>query len=62
MNVSAYRMSLDNFIVISVAANPEPQHAVRDINSQCPIMHTYTHGPELADFLKMKGWMRWVFF
>jgi len=35
------RMSFDDFVVISVAAYPEPQQAIRDLNGQCPIMHPY---------------------
>ena len=36
------RISFDDFVVISVAAYPEPQQAIRYLNGQCPIMHPYT--------------------
>ena len=35
-------VSFDDFVVISVAAYPEPQQAIRYFNGQCPIVHAYT--------------------
>jgi hypothetical protein len=37
-----FYMSCEDSVVISVAAYPEPQQTIRNLNGQCPIMHPYT--------------------
>jgi hypothetical protein len=40
-----------------VAANPEPDEAVRRFDSQGPVVGADASRPESADLLEVKGWM-----
>ena len=36
-------MSFNDSVVVGVTTYPEPQQALRYVNSQCPIVHPNTH-------------------
>jgi hypothetical protein len=47
----------DDPIIIGVASNPKPQHAIWQLHADCAIVQADTSGPELVDSLKMQRWM-----
>ena len=51
-----------DFIVIRVAADPEPKQSFRNLYGQRPVMHSYPYGSVFAGFLEMEGRVRRVFF
>ena len=51
-------MSFNDFVVLSVAAYPEPQQAIGYVDSQCSIMHPDTHRSVSSSLLEMKGRVR----
>jgi hypothetical protein len=55
-------MSFDDFVVISVAADPKPQQALGYLNSQRPIMQPYTDRSVLTGFFEVEGWMKGIIF
>ena len=51
-----------DFIVIRVAADPEPKQSFRNLYGQRPVMHSYPYGSVFAGFLEMEGRVRRIFF
>ena len=41
-------------VVIGMCANPEPEDAIFDLNSQCPVVKTNPHGPENINLLEVQ--------
>jgi len=41
------------FIVVRMTANPEPEHAIRNLNAECTEGKPDAGGPVTADFLEM---------
>lgn len=47
----------DQFVVIGMRPDPNPIHVAIDFGSECTIMRSDAHGPELAYLFKMEGRM-----
>jgi len=45
-----------------VLANPKPQYAVLDIDTQCPVMESDSNRSVIFDFLEMKRRVKGIFF
>jgi len=52
----------DQAVILSMGANPEPEHAIRRFNSNGSVMHANTRRPEPANLFKVEGRMPWVRF
>ena len=46
--------SADEFVVLCVASNPEPEHASVDLDSKRSVPHTDSDRPVVSYFLEMK--------
>ena len=49
-------------IIVGVAADPKPQHAIRDVDTQGAIREADTDGPKAANLFKMQGGVTGVAF
>ena len=49
-------------VVVGVAADPEPQQAIRDVDSECSIVHPDTHRSVSAGLLEVERRVRRILF
>ncbi len=57
----ALSLSLTNeLIVVGMTADPKPQHAIRDADTQGAIRESDTDGPKSANLFEMQGGMAGV--
>jgi hypothetical protein len=49
------QVSSNQFVVVSMAANPEPNQAILGINGQCAVMQTDTSRPIAPNMFEMQG-------
>lgn len=47
----------DYFVILSMRAYPEPEHAIRDLHGDGTVVYADPHGPELANPLEMERWV-----
>ena len=44
-------------IVIGMRSDPEPEHTIRNIHTEGPVVIANAHGAKTRDVLEMEGWM-----
>lgn len=55
-------VSTQKVIVVRMAADPKPQHAIWNCHTQGTIRKPDAHRPKPANFLEMQGWVMGVVF
>lgn len=43
----------EQFVIVSMRSDPEPQHIVLVFHGYCPIVEANTDGPETSDLLEV---------
>jgi hypothetical protein len=51
------RRLTNNFVVLRVSSDPEPQQAIRDADRQSAVMQAYSSGPVFINLLKVNRWI-----
>jgi hypothetical protein len=59
---TGFVLSANQFIVVGMRADPEPEIAALHLNGECTITHADADGPVTADFLELQRWMARVTF
>jgi len=50
----------DEFVVLGVASNPEPQNSILIVDTDGSVVQTDASGPKFTDALEMYGGMPWI--
>ena len=53
-------MLADEFVVVGVSTDPEPEQSIGRLDGDGPVMEPDTRGPEPTDLLEVKRWVSGV--
>jgi len=54
------RLLADDFVVLTVGSDPNPQNSVIDFRTEGSVMPANAHRPQLTETFEMKGRMLWI--